>query len=49
MQEALEADGEKLRQMTGEDHGPFPFPDDPELPIPEFLRGRRKPKPEPAS
>lgn len=23
MQDALEADGEKLRQMTGEDHGPF--------------------------
>ncbi len=22
MQEALEADGEKLRQMTGQDHGP---------------------------
>ena len=22
-----------------------PFPDDAELPIPEFLRGRRKPKP----
>lgn len=26
MQRALEADGEKLRQLTGEDHGPFnPF------------------------
>ena len=23
MQKALEADGEKLRAMTGEDHGPF--------------------------
>lgn len=23
MQEALEADGEKLRQLTGEDHGPW--------------------------
>lgn len=23
MDEALEADGEKLRQLTGEDHGPF--------------------------
>jgi hypothetical protein len=23
MMKALEADGEKLRQMTGEDHGPF--------------------------
>ncbi len=23
MRKALEADGEKLRQMTGEDHGPF--------------------------
>lgn len=23
MQRALEADGEKLRQLTGEDHGPF--------------------------
>jgi hypothetical protein len=22
---ALEADGEKLRQLTGEDHGPFAF------------------------
>lgn len=27
MQAALEADGEKLRQMTGEDHGPY-FLDD---------------------
>lgn len=25
MQEALEADGEKLRQLTGEDHGPWDF------------------------
>jgi hypothetical protein len=25
MQKALEADGEKLRQMTGEDHGPYFF------------------------
>lgn len=25
MQRALELDGEKLRQLTGEDHGPFPF------------------------
>lgn len=24
MQRALEADGEKLRQLTGQDHGPFP-------------------------
>jgi len=24
MQRALEADGEKLRQLTGEDHGPWP-------------------------
>ena len=23
MQRALEADGEKLRQLTGDDHGPF--------------------------
>jgi hypothetical protein len=23
MQKALEADGEKLRQLTGEDHGPY--------------------------
>lgn len=23
MMKALEADGEKLRQLTGEDHGPF--------------------------
>lgn len=23
MQDALEADGEKLRQLTGQDHGPF--------------------------
>lgn len=23
MQKALEADGEKLRQLTGEDHGPW--------------------------
>jgi len=23
LDEALQADGEKLRQMTGEDHGPF--------------------------
>jgi len=29
MQAALEADGEKLRQLTGEDHGPY-FPDLPE-------------------
>lgn len=27
MQKALESDGEKLRQLTGEDHGPiFPCP-----------------------
>jgi len=26
MMKALEADGEKLRQLTGKDHGPFPFP-----------------------
>lgn len=26
MQAALEADGEKLRQLTGEDHGPWPRP-----------------------
>lgn len=25
MMAALEADGEKLRQMTGEDHGPYFF------------------------
>lgn len=25
MQKALEADGEKLRQLTGEDHGPWTF------------------------
>jgi hypothetical protein len=25
MQKALEADGEKLRQLTGEDHGPWIF------------------------
>lgn len=25
MKKALEADGEKLRQMTGEDHGPVFF------------------------
>lgn len=25
MQRALEADGEKLRQLTDEDHGPFVF------------------------
>lgn len=30
MRAALEADGEKLRQLTGEDHGPF------ELPATEF-------------
>lgn len=28
MMKALEADGEKLRQLTGEDHGPFDFPDE---------------------
>lgn len=27
MQEALEADGEKLRQLTGQDHGPFFIPE----------------------
>lgn len=27
MQAALEADGEKLRQLTGEDHGPLQWPD----------------------
>lgn len=27
MQSALEADGEKLRQLTGEDHGPFELPE----------------------
>lgn len=26
MMKALEADGEKLRQLTGEDHGPFAVP-----------------------
>lgn len=31
MMEALEADGEKLRQLTGEDHGPWFFPDEPPL------------------
>jgi hypothetical protein len=25
MMDALEADGEKLRQLTGEDHGPWEF------------------------
>jgi hypothetical protein len=29
MQAALEADGEKLRQLTGEDHGPEFLQDDP--------------------
>lgn len=29
MQKALEADGEKLRQLTGEDHGPY-FPNEPD-------------------
>jgi predicted nucleic-acid-binding Zn-ribbon protein len=29
MQAALEADGEKLRQLTGEDHGPWYFVDCP--------------------
>lgn len=28
MQKALEADGEKLRQLTGEDHGPEFYYDD---------------------
>jgi hypothetical protein len=28
MMKALEADGEKLRQLTGEDHGPFELPDE---------------------
>ncbi len=28
MQRALEADGEKLRQLTGEDHGPYFLGDD---------------------
>lgn len=27
MKKALEADGEKLRQLTGEDHGPWPVYD----------------------
>jgi DnaJ-class molecular chaperone len=27
MQRALELDGEKLRQLTGEDHGPVPIED----------------------
>ena len=34
MEEALEADGEKLRQLTGQDHGPWwfdPEPTDEEL------------------
>jgi DnaJ-class molecular chaperone len=26
MMKALEADGEKLRQLTGQDHGPFRYP-----------------------
>lgn len=30
MWEALEADGEKLRQLTGEDHGPWLIEDCPE-------------------
>jgi hypothetical protein len=29
MQRALEADGEKLRQLTGEDHGPWFITDEP--------------------
>lgn len=29
MQKALEADGEKLRQLTGEDHGPWFVDDEP--------------------
>lgn len=28
MTKALDADGEKLRQLTGEDHGPWTIPDD---------------------
>jgi hypothetical protein len=31
LDEALAADGEKLRQLTGEDHGPFDFDADAEL------------------
>src|SRR6266446_9601298 len=31
MQQALEADGEKLQQLTGEDHGPY-FPAESTLP-----------------
>jgi hypothetical protein len=31
MQRALEADGEKLRQLTGEDHGPVFLADPPEV------------------
>lgn len=31
MQRALEGDGEKLRQLTGEDHGPWPLYASPEL------------------
>lgn len=31
MQRALEADGEKLRQLTGEDHGPHFEHDEPEF------------------
>ncbi|MDW9762179.1 hypothetical protein GOB02_21820 [Sinorhizobium meliloti] len=30
MQKAIEADGEYLRQMTGEDHGPYFLDDDQE-------------------
>jgi len=29
MMAALEADGEKLRQLTGEDHGPWDLPEPP--------------------
>jgi hypothetical protein len=31
MMKALEADGEKLRQLTGEDHGPYFFDIDDDL------------------
>lgn len=36
MQKALEADGEKLRQLTGQDHGPVFLGD---APAPEYIRG----------
>lgn len=34
MVKALKADGEKLRQLTGEDHGPFFIDDETPQPVP---------------